>query len=280
MSIFQVSNENLENIEYLFKDWNETLIYSCLQGYMGTAWVDSTIHPKSAQIVIGDFCFFAGEENETFVRNKPKEHNSDFVIMVPQHEKWAKLIENVYGKNATRVTRYATKKESDVFNMKKLKAIVDSLSEEYEIRFIDEKIFTAAREHKWSADLCSQFQSFHEYAEKGLGVAALYKGELVSGASSYTVYRDGIEIEIDTREDYRRKGLALACGAKLILECIHRNLYPSWDAHNQASLSLSEKLGYHFDKEYAAYEVNGYGIKGTVNKTIDKIKAEYMETHK
>ena len=38
-----------------------------------------------------------------------------------------------------------------------------------------------------------------------LGVVILKDVEPVSGASSYSEYRGGIEIEIDTREDYRRK---------------------------------------------------------------------------
>ncbi|MEG1782437.1 MAG: GNAT family N-acetyltransferase [Oscillospiraceae bacterium] len=259
MSAYPISGEKLESLQILFKDWNETLIYSCLQGYMGTAWADSTNNPKSAQIVVADFCFFAGEPDEILVKNKPKEHNSDFVIMVPQDEQWAKMIEKIYGENAHRVTRYAIKKEPDIFDVKKLKAIVNSLNSEYEIRLIDKEIFAAARKNSWSADLCSQFGSFEEYAQKGVGVAVLYKGELVSGASSYTVYGGGIEIEIDTREDYRRKGLAIACGAQLIIECISRNIYPSWDAQNKASVALALKLGYHFDKEYIAYEVSGYG---------------------
>ena len=50
-------------------------------------------------------------------------------------------------------------------------------------------------------------------------------------ASSYTVYRGGIEIEIDTHPDHRRRGLARACGAALMLECLKRGLY-SWDAQN------------------------------------------------
>ena len=44
-------------------------------------------------------------------------------------------------------------------------------------------------------------------------MAVLKDGELVAGASSYSTYDKGIEIEIDTREDHRRKGLAYACGA-------------------------------------------------------------------
>ena len=83
-------------------------------------------------------------------------------------------------------------------------------------------------------------------------VAALYQGTPVAGASSYTVYRGGIEI--DTRVDFRRQGLATACGARLILNCLERGLYPSWDAHSRASLSLAEKLGYKLDRPYPAYE--------------------------
>ena len=92
----------------------------------------------------------------------------------------------------------------------------------------------------------------------GLGVVIQKDGVVVSGASSYTRYRDGIEIQVDTREDFRRRGLAFICAARLILECLDRGLYPSWDAHNWASLALAEKLGYTFSHAYSAVEVRGY----------------------
>lgn len=38
------------------------------------------------------------------------------------------------------------------------------------------------------------------------------------------------KIEIDTKESHRREGLAAACGASLILKCLKRDKYPSWDA--------------------------------------------------
>ena len=69
----------------------------------------------------------------------------------------------------------------------------------------------------------------------GIGAVICKDDIIVSGASSYSRYKEGIEIEIDTKEEYRRKGLAYICGAKLILECLERNLYPSWDAHNSGS---------------------------------------------
>ena len=46
----------------------------------------------------------------------------------------------------------------------------------------------------------------------------------------------------------------IACSA-LILNCLEEGLYLSWDAQNINSVRLAEKLGYEFDHEYVAYEV-------------------------
>ena len=48
---------------------------------------------------------------------------------------------------------------------------------------------------------------------------------------------------------------ATAAGAGLILACLDRGWYPSWDAQNKESLGLAEKLGYHFSHEYLVYLV-------------------------
>ncbi|MNI84792.1 GNAT acetyltransferase [compost metagenome] len=84
-------------------------------------------------------------------------------------------------------------------------------------------------------------------------MAVLHKGLQVAGASSYSVYNEGIEIEIDTKPEFRNRGLATACGAKLILECLERGLYPGWDAQDLRSVALAEKLGYHMDYPYTTY---------------------------
>ena len=91
-----------------------------------------------------------------------------------------------------------------------------------------------------------QYADFAMYRKYGLGVIIMKDGEPVSGASSYSGYIGGIEIQIDTREDHRRKGLARICGAKLILECLKRGWYPSWDAQNMWSVALDRKAGVSF----------------------------------
>lgn len=245
-----------ENIEKLFDNWNETLIWSCLQGVMGEIHTNST--EDAAMAILGDFVFYAGRPSEELVKFKPESCKQDFIIMVPQNDAWAEVIEKCYGEKAKKVTRYAIKKEPDIFDIPKLEQAVAELPEGYELKLFEEREYDLCRNNNWANDLVSQFKNYDIYKKLGLGAAVLWAGELVAGASSYSSYNGGIEIEIDTREDHRRKGLAYACGAKLILECLKSGLYPSWDAQNKWSVALAEKLGYHFDHEYTAYEIMGY----------------------
>lgn len=222
---------------------------------MGEIYADP--EQDAAMAILGDFVFYAGKPSEGLIRSKQDICRQDFIVMVPQDEAWARLIETCYGDRARKVTRYATKKEPDVFNVPKLERAILELPKGYRLAMLDEQGYHMCRSNGWANDLVSQYKDYDTYQRLGLGVTVWKDGELVAGASSYSTYREGIEIQINTREDQRRKGLAYACGAKLILECLKRGLYPSWDAHNKRSLALAEKLGYHASHEYTAYEITG-----------------------
>jgi len=143
--------------------------------------------------------------------------------------------------------------------------VTEKLPKEYEMRLIDQSLFEICRDTQWSKDLTANYESYSQYKEYGLGVCILTGGEVVAGISSYSGYgrrsdenlgcHGGIEIEVVTREDYRRKGLAYIGAARLFLECDKRGLYPNWDAANKMSVGLAEKLGYHFSHEYVVYKV-------------------------
>lgn len=242
-----------DNVKNIFGNWDETIIWSCLQGVMGEIHTNAT--DDAAMAILGDFAFYAGKPSEELVRFKPERLKQDFMILVPQNDAWAELIELYYGDNAKTVTRYAFKKESDIFDMRKLERAVLELPDGYELKLLEEQEYILCQNNKWANDLVSQFKDYDTYQKQGLGVVAYKAGELAAGASSYSRYNEGIEIEIDTKEAYRRQGLAYACGAKLILKCLEKGLYPSWDAQNMYSAALAEKLGYHFSHKYAAYEV-------------------------
>lgn len=239
----------LSKIAPLFDGWEETLIWSCLQGCMGYALADDDDHPTAAQIVIADFCFFAGKANLDLVRR------AGGSLLIPRDKPWEEAIETVWQDRVERSLRYATKKEPNIFDVDRLTAYAASRDDDYEVRLFDRDCYAQAMSADWSRDLCAQFADAQDYLHRGLGVAALYRGQLVAGASSYTVYNTGLEIEIDTKPEFRRKGLATACGARLILECLNRGLYPSWDAHDLRSMALAQKLGYHLDKPYPTYTI-------------------------
>lgn len=245
--IYEINDTS--KVKSLFDGWEETLIYSCLQKVMGKIFVTDLENPKSAFAFVGCFGFLAGEPDRELVINKPE----GFVIMVPQNEQWATLIEECFP-DAKRVTRYAIKKDTK-FDVDQLQKEIDKLPDGYELKKIDSAIYDKCMEDPVTVDFVSAFGSKEKYLQIGRGMVITKNGEIVAGASSYTRYNEGIEIEVDTVKSERRKHLATVVCAALILNCLNEGLYPSWDAQNMNSVHLAEKFGYEFDHEYVAYEV-------------------------
>ncbi|HIW73761.1 MAG TPA: GNAT family N-acetyltransferase [Firmicutes bacterium] len=240
----------------LFKGAQATPVWSCLQGYMGEAAADDAVSPRCARILLGDFCYPAGDSGTAEAAELIGSLPPRPLLAIPPDGEWARLIERVWTGRCRRIERYAIKKEPDVFRHSRLERLVEALPGEYRLRPIDETVYPVVLQERWSRDFCSNFDSCEDFCRRGLGVAAFCGSELVGGASSYSVYRGGLEVEVDTKETHRRRGIAAACAAKLLLECRKRGWYASWDAANWASVRLAEKLGYHFDAPYPAYEIN------------------------
>ena len=241
--------EDTSKVKELFAEWEETLIFSCLQKIMGKIYVTDLQQPQSAFAFVGCFGFYAGAPDREIVMSKP----DGFVIMVPQNKEWERLIEECYP-SAKKVTRYAIKKDT-VFDKNKLQNEIRKLPDGYELQKLEAEMYDKCLENPATADFVSAFGSKENYLQIGRGMVVLKDGQIVSGASSYTRYREGIEIEVDTIASERRKHLATIACAALILNCLEEGLYPSWDAQNINSVRLAEKLGYKFDHEYVAYEV-------------------------
>lgn len=244
--------EQMRQVASLFGAWPEAIIWTCLEGVMGDIYVDDSQLPQSVLALYGRqsfFGFLAGQPH----RDLLKMCEGKDIILVPQNQAWSDLIEEAYGEGVRFFTRYATKKETE-FDLGHLQKLVDDLPESFDMKLIDRNLYEACLVEEWSRDLVGNYIDVEQFLDLGLGCVILHKGQVVSGASSYASYSAGIEIEVDTREDYRGLGLAKACAAQLILACLDRGLYPSWDAHTLTSLKLAEKLGYQLDRPYQAYE--------------------------
>lgn len=256
-----VKLENLQKAENLFAGWQEGCIWSALQGIMGDVYVDDEENPAIGAVVLGDFTFLAGKPNRELTLWKPPAGEKNFMILVPECDDWNEMIEDCYGSRAKKVVRYAIKKERDIFDRERLEKVVSSLSKEYRASVIDEELFDRCMSEEWCRDGVANYPDYDLFRRHGLGVVILKGEEIVAICSSYSGFRDGIEIEVDTRIDHRRQGLAYVCAAKLILECLDRDWLPSWDAQNLMSVGLAKKLGYHFDREYTAYEIREHSFE-------------------
>lgn len=243
----------MKKTEALFAGWEAPMVRACLEGNMGHI---VTCGEDSAMVSIGDFCFLAGEPVSELVKQ------ADAPILVPGSDGWARLIEDTLGEGAVPFTRYATRHAAENFEPHKLFSFTTNVPQGFFIRPIDKEIYFTLLEEEWARDLCGCFENADDFLEQGLGFVVTQSGLIVAGAASYAACAGAIEIEIDTRPDFRRLGLASACGAKLILECLKRGIYPGWDAHDRRSLALAEKLGYQLDHPYTAYWVEDRGRRG------------------
>ncbi|MGN0814450.1 MAG: GNAT family N-acetyltransferase [Candidatus Coproplasma sp.] len=259
----------------LYENSSDTLVDSCLQGYCGRVFTGGGLNGLdlggglggldlgglsngkslpdgknlSAAVACGDFIYLGGAADGKLLKEVlsccpvPK-------FLVPMSEDWCGCIGDICGANAKRTSRFATKRNT-VFDLDRLKAY--PAPEGFEIERVDAQIYGAFAAQDWSKDFTANFKDFEEYSRLGVGYAATFEGRAVAGASSYSVCDDAIEVQIVTHPSFRKRGLAHACAAKLIVGCLERGLYPNWDAEHAASLRIAQSLGYEFLREYTAF---------------------------
>jgi len=250
---------NAEKVNSLFTGWDDAMFRAVLEGRMGEVLVPDTydpeavgengqtLAPESACLRFADFYLFGGKPEEELL-NVPM---GEFSVLTPADEAWEKLLGEHFPAEE-KAERYAIRKDT-VFDKKHLEELTAQLPEGVKLCRIDGELYDLCMANHWSMDFVQTFSSKEDFLTNGLGIVAVKDGEILAGCSSYARCSDAIEVEVDTRKDQRRKHLATACAAKLILTCLEQGLYPSWDAMNKESLGLSEKLGYHFSHAYPVY---------------------------
>lgn len=240
----KAENENLEKLRSLFKDIRFYMGHSVLDGTMGEAYVDNMSTPNFAILTVRKYCFMSGNiEKENLyelINNKLKQY-----IIIPS-DNLKIVIEEIYKDNINKLERYSIKK-NPVFDKKKLQEYINKVPKEYNIQAIDKKIADRIKEENF-------INITDNYEKNGVGYCCNCNNEIIGVASSNIFYKDGIEVNIKVKEEYRRKGIATALASKLILKCLEENKKISWDAANLWSVGLAEKLGFEYDSTYNIYK--------------------------
>lgn len=254
-NMIQLKKNQLHLMEAFTSAFHDTTSYTVIQGIGGSAWVDNIEQPRTAITLFGDFCILAGEPVGDGVEEQLMEildsSNKTWSLFVGESEEWIKFFRK--SSMFYESERYRLSAKKDSFDRKLLQGYVDALPSEFMIEPINEKWYDRVLREEWSADLCSNFSSKEEYLEHGVGFVITSGDTHVAGVSTYSYYDKGIEIEIDTKEEYRKKGFATVLGAKMVLACLEKGLYPSWEAANLISAKVAEKLGYKFETPYPVF---------------------------
>lgn len=256
----QYENKNVIN-DFSIPESVYELHQACMQGFVKyRAWIDKDVQPEIAVVVAADYCYLLGnfstQEPSHLQAMKLIEKYAQGRIVVPSTIEWKEAVCDRFSNQLRNIKRYRFKRNKDGFNVKQLNQYISDVADGYVLVPFDEHICQKALEQNWSADFCSNFKSVEQFLQYGLGYAILKDGEIIAGASSYSYSEGFIDITIGTVPEYRRKGLALACASKLIIECLNKGIYPIWDAANIESVALAEKLGYQFENEYDVYFIN------------------------
>ncbi len=254
--MLELSNNERHIIGSLCKTRKDDVVLrSCIEGNIGRIWVRSKGAPNCSAVVAADFCFLLGSFEEIdyeALAELLREYGRGKVI-ISEDKSLDSFIESRFPINFQKYKRYEFNKGLTKFDKQLLEEFGTSVEPEFTVDRMSEISYFQALKDGFTADFCSFFSSLDKFIKHGIGYVVVKNGEIIAGASSYTYCEGSIEITIGTKKDYRRKGLALACASKLILECIDRNIYPRWDAANTESVALAEKLGYRFEKEYEVY---------------------------
>lgn len=256
--MIELGKEKRQMIKQMCSKAYGVLPRGAAEGRMGKVWVPELENPSFCLIHLGDFAYLFGicPKGEAAIELKAQLYrhcSRDFIT--PSDQRWAQWLEETYAGEYRMLSRYSMKRDKNNFSEEKLEAYVKAVPPGIRIKKLDAHLYKLALKEEWSRDFCSNFETFEEFEREGLGFAALDGHRLVSGCSAYGVSQGMIEVEVSTRREYKRQGLALACSARFILTCLEQGIYPNWDAANLPSAGLAEKLGYVFDQEYQVYQL-------------------------
>ncbi len=256
--MIELGRENRQGIGPLCEGSRDVLLRGAAEGAIGRVWVPEADPASCCLVVVGDIAYLLGlppkGEGALDLKGQIFESAAE-AFLYPQNEMWADWLEERFPGLLRTVSRYALKKDEHHFDMEKLRGYVASVPKGIRVKRIDRRLYHLAMKEEWSRPLCANFENADHFMEYGFGYVALNGRELVAGCSCYGVSEGMMEIEVDTRRDWRRRGLAMACSAAFLLECLEKGLTPNWDAVNLQSVGLAEKLGYVFEKEYQVYRL-------------------------
>jgi GNAT superfamily N-acetyltransferase len=252
--------------------WNY-LVDAILEGTTGHAIADNADDPQVAvleipnlnlSIVGGDAAYPSARQ---YIEQIPK--NTALFLGA---EGWEELVHNVHGGKLIEMPRYAF--TSEALDIEHLRDLASEVPHGYRLARMDLSLARrlGAEKSRFAEDHMRLFGSPQDFIERGFGFCLLHGDQMASVATTFAICSKGIEIQINTRKEHQRKGLATVVAAHLILHSLENGLDPNWDAANESSVGLATKLGYTPQGTYPMLFYTGSRVLGAVARAGLKAK--------
>ena len=256
--IYELSGKQKVQARVFFTEPHDSLVYTITEGIKGKAY--GAGEPlQCVYLHFGYYSFLAGDATSEAARELVgaivKLTGGEEVAVVSYGDEWEALLRERYP-NAEIRDRAMMQIPPQGLDCEKIGALLRAYEEgvhgDYVLQRIDRRLYDILRTEEWADGMVTNFDSYEEFAEHGFGYV-MCDGEMpVSGCSVYSYYSTGVEIQVDTKEEYRGKGLAKTAAAAMMQECMKRNLRPSWDAANPTSQTIAGHMGFVLGTKYRA----------------------------
>ena len=235
-----VDRSSLHNLFDKFKT-GRAVIFPALSQNRGRIWVDSIDSPTVAKLQLNVLNFIGGDSNSVSAMELLQTMKQMQPVFVP--DDWIDFIVKEWGDRLGKQKR--TMMSPDSLDINFLRGLRNRLPTEYLLERVD--IETAKKLDKGvHRHIAMHFDGSADFVESGFGFCVKHENKVISIASTYTPYTNKFDVQVDTIDDpvHRRKGLATAVCATLMVYALENNVVPHWDAANDISVQLALKLGY------------------------------------
>jgi RimJ/RimL family protein N-acetyltransferase len=241
---------NQEKVHYTFA-------YAVAEGKQpGGIYVDNHIEPTCCLITCRSGKYLvAGDTSNTafneFISNYlcNKENHSNYFDLYSSSLNWRIKIDEILGDNAAKLSRQLF--QWDNSNLSSISKWSQMLPEGFELKKMDTVLF-----EKYVREMDPSYMDLWEtpnyFVSSGFGFCILKDNDFVCVCNTYYVRQGFAEIDIVTKDEYRKQGFALLACSEFIKYCVANNINPIWDCDNgnENSKSLAIKLGFKSAETY------------------------------
>lgn len=256
--VYELQGKERELARDFFSEPHDSLIYTITEEIKGIAFGVGT-PLQCVYLRYGFFSFLAGdagcEAAKELVEAIRDLTDGDELAVIGYGDGWETLVCETYPE-AEICDRAMMQIPAQGLDMESIDALLQGYEAgeygDFILKEIDRNIYEYLKTAKWADGMVTNFDTYEEFAEHGFGYVMCDGAVPVSGCSVYSYHSAGVEIQVDTREEYRGKGLAKVASAAMMKETLRRRLIPSWDAANPTSQTIAGHMGFDLGMKYRA----------------------------